>query len=119
MPAYDQNNRRDIARSPRQTWGTSASAPTTINMRHHTSGNAESVISLPRMAVKPHSRTQAWICRKALRVSVSGIPRLSPLDWSIGGPSDPFASGLASLLEKNKATTPDQGVTASHHGVAS
>src|SRR6478672_1917662 len=102
MPAYDQNNRRDIARSPRQTWGASASAPTTINMRHHTSGNAESVISLPRMAVKPHNRTQAWICRKALRVSVSGIHRLSPLDWATGGLLAPIASAWPHGPEQNK-----------------
>src|SRR6478672_9230164 len=116
MPAYDQNNRRDIARSPRQTWGTSASAPTTINMRHHTSGNAESVSSLPRMAVKPQSSTQAWICRKALRVSVSGMHRLSPLDWTTG---NPFAAGLALCFETIEAMTPRQEVTASHHGLAS
>jgi hypothetical protein len=30
------------------------------------------------MAVKPHSSTQKWICRKALRVSVIGIAGLSP-----------------------------------------
>src|SRR6478672_5719350 len=106
MPAYDQNNRRDIARSPRQTWGTSASAPTTINMRHHTSGNAESVSSLPRMAVKPQSSTQAWICRKALRVSVSGMHRLSPLDWTTG---NPFAAGLALCFETIEAMTPWSG----------
>jgi hypothetical protein len=31
---------------------------------------------LPKIAVKPHSSTQAWICRNALRVSVIGIAAL-------------------------------------------
>src|SRR5262245_21402316 len=34
-------------------------------MRHHTSGSAASVISFPRMAVKPHSTTQTWIWNQA------------------------------------------------------
>ena len=39
-------------------------------MRHHTSGSAGSVISLPRIAVKPHSSTQKWICSCALLVGL-------------------------------------------------
>ena len=58
MPLYASIRRGDIARRPRQTLGTKASAATTSNMRHHTSGNAGRVISLPRIAVKPHSSTQ-------------------------------------------------------------
>ena len=42
-------------------------------MRHHTSGSAGSVITLPMMAVKPHSRTQKWIWRWALRAGVMGM----------------------------------------------
>src|SRR6185503_12356988 len=34
-------------------------------MRHHTSEIADKVISRPRMAVKPHSTTQKWICHCA------------------------------------------------------
>ncbi len=73
MPAYDQRSCQDIARMPRHTRGTSASAATTSNMRHQTSGRAGSVISLPRIAVKPHSSTQKWICRCALRATGMGM----------------------------------------------
>src|SRR5687768_14857613 len=73
MPAYDSISRSGIARSPRHTRGTSASTATTISIRHHTSGSAGSEISLPKMAVKPHSSTQKWICRKALLRSVIGM----------------------------------------------
>ena len=45
-----------------------AIAATTISIRHHTSGSAGSVISLPRIAVKPQRKTQAWICQCAVRV---------------------------------------------------
>ncbi len=38
--------------------GHHASAMTTINMRHHTSANAGSEMSLPRIAVKPQITTQ-------------------------------------------------------------
>ncbi len=44
--------------SARHTRGKQASARVTNNMRHHTSCVAGSVISLPRIAVKPHSTTQ-------------------------------------------------------------
>ena len=43
---------------PDQNLLTSSSAPHTSSMRHQTSGSAASVISLPRMAVNPHSTTQ-------------------------------------------------------------
>ena len=50
-------------------------------MRHHTSGNAGSVMSLPRMAVKPHSTTQKCSCSQA-RVrsarAAGSVNRLSP-----------------------------------------
>ena len=58
MPAYASQSRAGSTRSERSTLGTSASAATTINMRHQTSGSAGSEISLPRIAVKPHSSTQ-------------------------------------------------------------
>jgi len=58
MPAYAPISRHDIARNWRRTRGTISSAPVTSSMRHHTSGSACKVISLPRIAVKPHSNTQ-------------------------------------------------------------
>ena len=42
-------------------------------MRHHTRASAPSVIILPRMAVKPHSSTQKWICSCALVAEDSGF----------------------------------------------
>ena len=63
MPEYAPSNRIGIARTPRHTRGSSASAATTINLRHQTIGRAGSEINLPRIAVKPHSSTQKWICR--------------------------------------------------------
>src|SRR5690606_41792607 len=48
------------------------------SIRHHTSGSAGSEISLPRMAVKPHSSTHRWICSPARRTSFVGIGGLSP-----------------------------------------
>jgi dihydropyrimidine dehydrogenase (NAD+) subunit PreA len=51
-------NLQEIASSARQTRATSASAATTMTIRHHTSGSAGKLISLPRIAVNPHSSTQ-------------------------------------------------------------
>ena len=51
----------------RQNRGRQASAATTNNMRHHTSCSAGSEMSLPRMAVMPHSTTQMWISMSARR----------------------------------------------------
>ena len=51
----------------RQTLGRQDSAATTNNMRHHTSCSAGYVMSLPRMAVMPHSTTQMWISMSARR----------------------------------------------------
>ncbi len=42
----------------RHTGSQAAIATTTISMRHQTSGSAGRLISLPKMAVKPHSTTQ-------------------------------------------------------------
>src|SRR5690606_2414046 len=78
MPQYASTSRAGIARSPRQTRGSSASATTTISMRHHTSGSADRLISLPRMGVKPHSSTHRWICSWAFAVGVIGMRALSP-----------------------------------------
>ena len=62
-----------MRRSPRHTLGTSISAAVTRHMRHHTSGSAGSVIIFPRMAVKPHSSTQKWICNWARAVGETGM----------------------------------------------
>src|SRR6476659_72754 len=61
-----------IARHARLTRGTRARTATTMSIRHQTSGSAGSEISLPRMAVKPHSRTQKWIWSWALVVGFMG-----------------------------------------------
>src|SRR5690606_27821888 len=63
---------------PRQTRGSSASAATTISIRHHTSGSAGRVMSFPRIAVKPHSSTHRWICQRARVVSDLGMRALLP-----------------------------------------
>src|SRR3954447_13630922 len=68
-----------IARSPRHTLGNIASVATTSSIRHHTKGSAGRVIILPRIAVKPHSSTQKWICNWALAVGDRGMPLLSPM----------------------------------------
>src|SRR5690606_13833891 len=70
MPAYAAASRAGSAKSARHTRGTSASAPTTIVMRHRTSGSAARLISLPRIAVKPQSTTQTWICSLAFATGV-------------------------------------------------
>jgi hypothetical protein len=93
MPAYDQRSRAGNARSPRQTRRTQASAPYTSSLRQTTSGNAGSVMSFPRMAVKPHSSTQKWICRNALRLSAAVIGRRSS-----GGGHRAAASGSTSRM---------------------
>src|SRR5690606_26558283 len=72
MPQYAAMSRSESALSARQTRGTSASVTVTISMRHQTSGAAPRLISLPRIAVNPHSRTQKWICSRAV---VSGVIR--------------------------------------------
>ena len=59
--------RAPSVRSSRQTLGTMASETATMPTRQITSAIAGSAISLPRIAVKPHSSTQAWICHSALR----------------------------------------------------
>ena len=59
----------------RQTRGKSASAAVTNNMRHHTSCVAVSVISLPKMAVKPQSTTQTWSWNNARECGVIGLDR--------------------------------------------
>ena len=56
-----------MAFRPRHTRGQSAKQPMTISMRQMTSAMAGSVMILPRMAVKPHSSTQACNCHKARR----------------------------------------------------
>src|SRR5512134_2698237 len=64
------------ARSERQKRGISASAASTISMRHQTSGSAGNVMSLPRIAVNPQSSTQKWIWSCALVVVVT-VARVS------------------------------------------
>ena len=61
-----------MPRSARHTRGKQASAAVTNNMRHHTSCSAGSVMSLPRMAVMPHSTTQMWISMSARRWGFMG-----------------------------------------------
>src|SRR5688572_2375744 len=68
-----------MARRPRHTRGTSSNAEATSNIRHHTSASAVSVMSLPRMAVKPHSSTHRCICHWAVRCAEAGIAKVPGL----------------------------------------
>ena len=80
MPANAASVRGGMARSSRHNGGQASSTTTTISMRHHTSSSAGRLISLPRIAVKPHSSTQKWICSSALRSGDMGI------GWSDAAP---------------------------------
>jgi hypothetical protein len=51
-------SRGGIRDKPVQNFGTTSRAALTSSMRHHTSDIVASVMSLPRIAVKPHSTTQ-------------------------------------------------------------
>jgi len=95
MAAKSAVLRTPRARTSRQTRGTRASAAATIPTRQITSAIAGRAISLPRIAVKPQSSTQAWICHSAL---CSAALRAEIDTWE-GEPMRDGASGRTRLLQ--------------------
>ncbi len=58
MPAKIATARPSNARSAFQNGGRTATAATTMSIRHQTRSNAGRLINRPKIAVKPHSTTQ-------------------------------------------------------------
>src|SRR6186713_509462 len=74
MPAKMKTLRTDSFARPFQNFGSSSRTTVTIDIRHHTSGNAGSDIAFPSIAVNPQSMTQKWISSHDRRESdMSGL----------------------------------------------